>query len=131
MKWARCTYTMTLIFFLSTLLVHFYKADFMNLTVCVTAIFFLTNVDRLNPGWFRVLVAGIIVSGAYDILWFLLRSTEVSADDDEDGGIEKSIRRFSLTMAVVSLLLKVVMAFVYWMASINFADIRDEKALFV
>ena len=80
---------MTMIFFVSTLFVHFYKADFVNLTVVTIAIFLLTNVDKMNPGWFRVLVAGIVVSIGYDLLWFFLRSSEVNSEADEDGGVEK------------------------------------------
>lgn len=46
-KWARCTYIMTLIFTLLTCLVNFYKADFINITVCTVAIYLLHHVDRV------------------------------------------------------------------------------------
>lgn len=42
-SWARGTYVMTILFTIVTILVHFYKADFVNLTVCTIAIHLLTN----------------------------------------------------------------------------------------
>ena len=73
-KWARMTFFMTIIFMISTMLVHFYKADFVNMTVVVLAIFLLHNADKFSAGWFRLLVAGIVLSIGYDIIWFILRS---------------------------------------------------------
>ena len=42
-KWARATFIMTILFTIITCLVHFYKADFVNLTVCTIAIYLLNN----------------------------------------------------------------------------------------
>ena len=53
----------------------------------------------------------------------------MSGDDDGDGGVEKMIRRFSLIMSIISLILKVIMSVVFWMASINYADVKDESEL--
>jgi hypothetical protein len=127
-KWARCTYIMTMIFLASTMLVHFYKADFVNLTVCSLALFFLQGADRSSQGWFRLLVFGVVLSMGYDLVWFLMRSSELMADDDGDGAVERVIRKFSLSMAIISFLLKFIMCFVYWMTSINYADLLDERA---
>ena len=127
-KWARMTFIMTLIFMIVTMLVHFYKADFVNMTVVTIAIFLLHNADKFSAGWFRLLVAGIVLSIGYDVAWFILRSWELSGDDDGDGGVEKVIRRFSLIMAIISLIFKLIMSVVFWMASINYADVKDERS---
>ena len=42
-RWSRATFIMTFIFLLITLFIHFYKADFVNLTVCTVAIYLLSN----------------------------------------------------------------------------------------
>lgn len=131
LKWARLTFYMTLVFLISTMLVHFHKADFVNLTVVTIAIFLLHNADKFSAGWFRVLVAGIVLSIGYDVTWFLLRSGEMSNDEDGDGGVERTIRRFSLIMAIISLLLKMIMSVVFWMASINYADVKDERSALI
>ena len=79
-KWAKATFVMTLIFLVITLLVNFYKADFLNLTVCTVAIYLLSNAKDVQPRQFRYLVAGTILSLVYDVLWLLLRSGELAGD---------------------------------------------------
>lgn len=130
-KWAKCTFILTFVFLFVTILVHFYKADFVNLTVCTLAFLLLSNADKSNKTHFRLLTAGIVVSMAYDVAWFILKSEELLSKDDGDGGVEETIRKFSLTMAIISFILKIVMSFVYWMASMNYADILDERQLLV
>ena len=120
---------MTIIFTIVTCFVHFYKADFVNLTVCTIAIYLLTNAKDARPEQFRYLVAGTILSFIYDIVWFLTRYKEMSEDSSEaDGGVESSVRKFSFYMTIVSLIFKVIMTFVYWMASMRFEDIIDERS---
>jgi len=119
---------MTILFTFVTCLVHFYKADFVNLTVCTIAIHLLSNAKEAQPKHFRYLVAGTILSFVYDLLWLILRFGDVSGDDEEDGGMEASIRKFSLVMTIISLVFKVVMTFVFWMASMRFEDIIDERS---
>ena len=74
------------------------------------------------------MVAGTILSFVYDILWLILRFEDLSGDDEEDGGMEANIRKFSLVMTVFSLFFKAVMTFVFWMASMKFEDIIDERS---
>jgi hypothetical protein len=111
-----------------TCLVHFYKADFVNLTVCTVAIYILTNAKDAKPAHFRYLVAGTILSFVYDLVWLFLCGSELAGDDEEDGGMETSVRKFSLWMTIISLIFKVVMTFVFWMASLKFEDIIDERS---
>jgi len=119
---------MTILFTIMTCLVHFYKADFVNLTVCTIAIHLLSNAKDAQPKHFRYLVAGTILSFVYDILWLILRFGDLSGDDEEDGGMEASVRKFSLVMTIISLVFKVIMTFVFWMASMRFEDIIDERS---
>ena len=51
----------------------------------------------------------------------------MAGNDEEEGGMEASIRKFSLVMTIIALIFKVVMTFVYWMASMRFEDIIDER----
>ena len=127
-KWSRATFIMTFIFLIVTLLIHFYKADFVNLTVCTVAIYLLSNAKDAQPKHFRYLVAGTIISFVYDILWMILRGSDMSGDDEESGNVEAAIRKFSLFMVYIGLVCKFIMTFVYWMASMRFEDIIDERA---
>ena len=77
---------------------------------------------------FRFLVFGLIVSMAYDILWLIVHFTDLTGADEEDGGMESSIRQFSFIMALIAIPFKVIMCIVYWMASLRFEDIMDESS---
>ena len=61
---------MTILFLLITLLVHFYKADFVNLTCCCVAIYLLSFANVVEAKYFRYTVFGIILTLAYDFFWF-------------------------------------------------------------
>jgi hypothetical protein len=65
---------MTALYTVVTLLVSFYKADFVNLTVCMLAIYLLVNADVATQDTFRVLVLMVLFSLVYDIIWFFLRN---------------------------------------------------------
>ena len=73
-------------------------------------------------------MAGTILSFVYDVLWLILRFGDLSGEDEEDGGMEASVRKFSLFMTIISLFFKIVMTFVFWMASMRFEDIIDERS---
>lgn len=72
-------------------------------------------------------MAATILTFIYDIMWLLLRGYDMAGNDEEEGGMEASIRKFSLVMTIIALIFKVVMTFVYWMASMRFEDIIDER----
>jgi len=127
-KWARATFALTIIFTILTCLVHFYKADFVNLTVCSIAIYILSNAKDAQPKHFRYLVAGTILSFFYDLVWLWLRGADLAGEDDESGGVEAPVKKFSFVMTIISLIFKVVMTFVFWMASLKFEDIIDERS---
>lgn len=71
---------------------------------------------------------GSILSFAYDVLWLLLRGFDYAGDDEETGGVEASVRKFSFYMVIIGLVCKVIMTFVYWMSSLRFEDIIDERS---
>ena len=99
------------------------------LTVCTIAIYLLTNAKDARPEQFRYLVAGTILSFVYDIVWLIMRFRDMSGDStEEDGGVESSVRKFSFFMTIISLVFKFIMTFVYWMASMRFEDIIDERS---
>ena len=83
---------MTIIFLLITLFVHFYKADFVNLTICCVAIYLLSFANAMEAKYFRYMVFGIILTFAYDALWFWEKYSEYSGDADVvDGNVNTSM----------------------------------------
>jgi len=56
-----------------------------------------------------VLVLGILFSVLFDLIWLLLFN-DIN-NDVEDGGLEKSVRIFSLLIAYIQLFFKVIQIF--------------------
>ena len=56
-----------------TCFVLFFRTDFLNLTVCTTAIYMILNTDRIKRWTFRMLVLGIFFSLLVDLFWFLVQ----------------------------------------------------------
>lgn len=119
---------MTAIYLLISIMVCFHKADFVNMTCAMIAVYLLAHLNTVRPKYFRALVAGIILSLLVDLLWFWEKYRAYSGDDDdEDGGMERSVRRFSLSMATISFFFKIVMCIIYWKASIDLVKAKDEE----
>jgi len=53
----------------------------------------------------------------------------MTGDDEESGGVEAKIRKFSLYMVIIGLICKFLMTFVYWMASLRYEDLIDERSV--
>ena len=67
----------------------------------------------------------ILLSWVYDFVYlFVLSSTE--AEDEEDGGMEYSVRRFSRMFSYISLVFRVVVLVVFWKDSVDFSKIVRE-----
>jgi hypothetical protein len=71
-RWARLCFTATLIYTVLNLLAGLYRADFVNITVCVVAIYLLSNPSEVHKSSFRILVAGTVLSFCYDLLWHFM-----------------------------------------------------------
>jgi len=115
---------MTALFTISTCLVSFYKADFINLTIAALAIFLLTNADQAKKNYFRLLTISTAGSLVLDLMWFMLRNRGGKGNQEVEG-LEGSIMMFSMTMAYISFVLKIVMIIVFWRTSISFEDVID------
>ena len=67
-----------------------------------------------------MLVLMIFVSIVADLFWFYI--SDLSSDVD-DGGMEKSVRSFSLTMSYFSFFFRIIVALVFWKDSLDFVRI--------
>ena len=56
-----------------TILVLFFRTDFVNLTVCTAGIYAINNTDTIKKWTFRILVLGIFLSLGIDLAWFFLQ----------------------------------------------------------
>lgn len=67
-----------------------------------------------------MLVLMIFLSLIADLVWFYVNDL---SNDVEDGGIEKSVRSFSLTMSYFSFFFRFIVALVFWKDSLDFVRI--------
>ena len=54
-----------------------------------------------------MLVFGILISLAFDLLWFFIKHSEYAYENKNDNG-ESGIRKFSLLMSYASFILRVI-----------------------
>jgi hypothetical protein len=128
-NWARLCFTVTVINTVLNLFAGLYRADFLNITVCAVAIFLLTNPEMVDKTSFRLLVAGTFLSLVYDIVWRCMQ--DFDAEELADCGLQQSVHIFSYWVLWVMMLIKIVMGFVYWKASLDFAAIIDERSVLI
>lgn len=105
--WFRITWIILWIYTMLTIFVLFHRPDFINMTICIIALYMMFNTDRLTRTTFRGLVLSIFLSLIYDLIWFALKHSEYSEDLKHDGGIERGVRNFSLTMSYLSFIVRV------------------------
>ena len=58
----------------------------------------------------------------------ILRGFDMTSDSDDEGDVEANLRRYDLILVWIGLAVKAVMTLVYWMASLRYEDIIDERA---
>lgn len=86
----------------------FLKPDFLNLTICTTALYMMFNTERISKSRFRILVLGIVISLIYDTFWFIIKTGEYTFEPKNDESGEAGVRRFSLIMAIASFIIRVI-----------------------
>lgn len=107
LPWLRLTWYLLWIYTGLTIMIMVKREDFINLTVCVVAIYMMFNTDTISRDRFRGLVGGIIVSLIFDVVWFVIKHYEYSSESQSDGGLETGIRQFVLILSYISFIIRV------------------------
>jgi len=85
----------------------FNRPDFINMTICVVALFMMFNTDSITRTRFRLLVLGILITLVYDLFWFAVKHQEYSSESQSDGGLETGIRKTVLILSYLSFFFRV------------------------
>lgn len=80
--------------------------------------------DGLRRWRFRQLVALFGVSLIYDIAWFFINQ---NSDEDDDGGLEYNVRRFSRIISYVSFFWRILLSIILEKVSLDFLAIIKGK----
>ena len=127
-KWASLTFTLTIIYTVLVMMCCMARADSLNITVCCIAIYLLLHTSEVSKKSFRALVLLTLLSLIYDFVWYFLQNQ--NEIEYLDGGSTSSLTYIAQWLQFLLLFFKIVMIFVYWKASIDFAAILDEKSNF-
>lgn len=102
--WFTLTKVVLGIYSILTCFVLFFRSDFLNLTICTTAIYMILNTEKIQRWTFRLLVIGIFISLIVDLMFFMAQDYK---GDQSDGGLQKGVQGFSLTMSYFSFFFRV------------------------
>lgn len=64
-----------------------------------------------------------MISWIYDFITLFFIESSASEEDEEDGGNEYKLRRFTRLFSYISLIFKVVVVLVFWKDSLDFRNI--------
>ena len=83
------------------MLAQYARKDFLVITACCCVWYYMEFPETVRRKRFRTLVGIFALSLAYDLLRFMLINSDDS-EDEESGGLEKNVRKFSTIIAYIS-----------------------------
>ena len=86
------------------------------------ALYVLHFPQTIKRSTFRALVILILLSWAQDFLYLFI-FTSAADEDEEDGGMEYTVRRFSRIFSYISFIFRFVVLIVFWKDSVDFSKI--------
>ncbi len=100
---------------------------FLSITVAALALYVLEFPQSISRQTFRGLVLLLFVSWVYDFVQLFLIDSSASEEDEEDGGNEYKLRRFTRLFSYIALIFKVIVVLVFWKDSLDFRNIIRQK----
>lgn len=107
-----------------SILSQYARKDQITITATAIAFYFMEFPELIRRSRFRQLVALFGISLGYDIAWFLLNR---DVDDEDSGGIEVNIRKFSRYISYVSFIWRILVCILLEKASLDFIGIVKGK----
>ena len=101
MPWNGVVFVAIFIQMVLAMLAQYARKDFLVITGCCCAWYYMEFPETVRRRSFRTLVGIFVLSLAYDVLRFILINSDDS-DDEESGGLEKNVRKFSTIIAYIS-----------------------------
>ena len=89
--------------------------------------YFLSYPENVRRSQFRMLVLLIVLSIAQDIFWFVINRD--AEDDEDDGGVERSVKTFARKVSYLSFAWRILLAIILWKDSLDFVVIVKNKSI--
>jgi hypothetical protein len=118
--WLAVSYVAVCVQLFLSILTQYQRKDFMTVTACALALMLLTMPNIARRKEFRMVVLLIFVSIVYDVLWFMINN---DVDDDDDGGVEKGVKRFARNISYISFVWKIIFGIIFWKVSLDYLAI--------
>ena len=126
MPWINITKGVTYIYLILTMFVMFQRKDSLSITVCACALYVLEFPQFVSRQTFRGFVLMVLLSFVWDFLYLFI-FTSTADEDEEDGGMEYNVRRFSRLFSYISFVFRIIVIIVYWKVSLEFVNIIRNK----
>ena len=121
--WLELTKVVVWIFLILTVVQMLKRPVFLSLTVAALALYILEYPQTIQRNTFRQLVLLLAISWVYDFLTLFLIEASATEEDEEDGGNEYKLRRFTRLFSYITLIFKVMVVLVFWKDSLDFRNI--------
>ena len=89
--------------------------------------YFLSYPENVRRSQFRMLVLLIALSIVQDIFWFVINRD--AEDDEDDGGVERSVKTFARKVSYLSFAWRILLAIILWKDSLDFVVIVKNKSV--
>ena len=89
--------------------------------------YFLSYPENVRRSQFRMLVLLIVLSIIQDIFWFVINRD--AEDDEDDGGVERSVKTFARKVSYISFAWRILLAIILWKDSLDFVVIVKNKSV--
>lgn len=98
-----------------------------SVTVCACALYVMEFPNMVTRKTFRGLVLLILVSWVWDFLYLFFLRASSSDEDEEDGGMEYTVRRFSMLFTWISFFWRVIVILIFWKVSLEFTKLIRQR----
>lgn len=121
--WVTILLLFIIVYTFFTFCICFLRPAFWDVMNCCVGFFLYVFVRRRTPELYRQYFKSIVGSIIYDLIFLAISAHVWWIDQKWDGQIEQGLRQFVIVMTCVIIVLKVILAIMFWHTSVNFADL--------
>jgi len=118
------------IYIILSILVSFYRSDFINLTLSAACwIFVVGKFMHDSPLLLKKLALGVFIAFLVDLVWLTkyFSPWALAEGSNKDGGVENTIKRIVLLFSVMSFLFKLPFSVLLWKDSVDYKTFKDQE----
>jgi hypothetical protein len=122
--WYLLTIIVLWLYIIVTALACYYRADFLNATICVVAFYMVSEPQSVKKWTFRLLVLGVLMSLVFDFAFFMLNDFDLKKVQGGDTSLTITVGYYA---TVFGFFFKFFVALVFWKDSTDFNRIIKKQ----